>query len=225
VLAQFRVAAPRRRRCRFPAAGVVIGGRGDRDAVGTEHPANRRDPEPAGVTVDVLHDQPSRRSSSAAAKNGAAVFKMSLANRSCFTSARSRRNSAASALVTPGRCPASTLRLADPVQHGLRGANAQLIGHGLRRGPSPRCTHPAPRRPCGSHAHSVQEPASSPTEAPPHRSDTNPQRGYPPATDAPSFPKSRKTARVRKPGSSSGPAALTPKWIKEHSRRNISALD
>jgi hypothetical protein len=34
-----------------------------------------------------------------------------------------------------------------------------------------------------------------------------------------------KTARVRKRGSSSGPAALTPKWIKEHPRRNISALD
>ena len=40
-----------------------------------------------------------------------AVFKMSLASRSCFTSARSRRNSAASALVAPGRCPASTCAL------------------------------------------------------------------------------------------------------------------
>jgi hypothetical protein len=38
--------------------------------VRTEHPTDRRDPEPAGVTVDVVHDQPNRRSSSAAAKNG-----------------------------------------------------------------------------------------------------------------------------------------------------------
>jgi hypothetical protein len=67
VFAEFLIAARRRRG--FTPVRIVIGGRGDRDAVRTEHPANRRDPEPAGVTVDVLHDQPRRRSSSAAAKN------------------------------------------------------------------------------------------------------------------------------------------------------------
>src|SRR5271166_1818259 len=35
-----------------------------------------------------------------------------------------------------------------------------------------------------------QQPASSPTEAPPHRNDTDPERGYPPTTRALSFTKS-----------------------------------
>ena len=85
VFAELFIAALRRRE--FSPIRVVIGGRHDRDAVRTEHPTDRHDPEPAGMTVDVVHDQPSRRSSSAAAKNADTVFKMSLANRSCFTSA------------------------------------------------------------------------------------------------------------------------------------------
>lgn len=64
-----------------PSAGLgfVVGGRGDADAVLGEHGTDRVDPEPLPVSVDVVDDHRSRRSTSAAAKNALAVFNISLA--------------------------------------------------------------------------------------------------------------------------------------------------
>ncbi|MFW3119250.1 hypothetical protein MMAG44476_16105 [Mycolicibacterium mageritense DSM 44476 = CIP 104973] len=59
-----------------------------------EHGADRVDPEPVAVSVDVLDDHRMRRSTSAAAKNAVAVFKISLALRNSATSLRSDFSSA-----------------------------------------------------------------------------------------------------------------------------------
>lgn len=70
------------------------GGRGDLHAVLGEHSADRGDPEPILVSVDVINDHRSRRSTSAAAKHADAVFKISLALRNSAFSLRSAANSA-----------------------------------------------------------------------------------------------------------------------------------
>jgi hypothetical protein len=57
--------------------GRVVRGWGDRQAVLSEHGADRVDPELVAVSVDVVDDHRSRRSTSAAAKNAVAVFKIS----------------------------------------------------------------------------------------------------------------------------------------------------
>ena len=85
----------------------VIGARGDRHVVPTEHPADRLDPEAIPIGVDVGDDQRSLRSSSAAAKNAEAVFRISFARRSSAFSRRSSFNSADDVRGTPGRLPAS----------------------------------------------------------------------------------------------------------------------
>src|ERR671919_950772 len=54
----------------------VVGARGDRHVVLGEHRADRLDPEPVPMRVDVVDDQRSRRSSSAAAKNADAVLRI-----------------------------------------------------------------------------------------------------------------------------------------------------
>lgn len=54
----------------------VEGGRGDPHPVLGEHSADRGDPETVTVKVDVLDDHRSRRSTSAAAKNAAAVLRI-----------------------------------------------------------------------------------------------------------------------------------------------------
>ena len=89
----------------------VVGVRGDLHARVVQDPAERLDPEPVAVPVDVLDEHPGRhpgyfslRSSSAAARNADAVFKISFARRS------SRSNSAircVSAVGRPGASPVS----------------------------------------------------------------------------------------------------------------------
>ena len=56
----------------------VIGARGDRDAVLGEHAADLLDPESHLVDVDVVDDQVSRRSSSAAAKNADSAARLAM---------------------------------------------------------------------------------------------------------------------------------------------------
>src|SRR3954465_3367443 len=85
----------------------VVGARGDRDSVLGEHMADRLDPEAVGVRGDVVADQRSRRSSSAAAKNADAVLRISFARRSSATSRRSALASSDASVVTPGRTPES----------------------------------------------------------------------------------------------------------------------
>jgi hypothetical protein len=75
-------------------AGLLVGGRRDRQSVLGEHPADRRDAEHLFVIVDEFHDHAYRRSSSAAKKTDA-DFRISFARFSSFTSARNRRTSAA----------------------------------------------------------------------------------------------------------------------------------
>ncbi len=70
--------------------------------------ADRLDPVGAAVFVDKLPQDLSRRSSSAWAKNALASLRISLARRSSLTSRSSSLTRWASALVTPGRVPAST---------------------------------------------------------------------------------------------------------------------
>jgi hypothetical protein len=60
----------------------VVGARGDRHAVGRQHATDRLDPEPVTVGPDVVDYDPSRRSSSAWAKNADAVLRISFARRS-----------------------------------------------------------------------------------------------------------------------------------------------
>ena len=87
VLGQFRV--PDRPRGRRTRLGGVVGARGDLNVRVTQDLADRLDPEPVAVLVDVLDEHRSRhlgyfslRSSSAAAKNADAVFKIGGFNRS-----------------------------------------------------------------------------------------------------------------------------------------------
>lgn len=92
---------------RFPAARLIECRRGKLAAELNQLGANRLDPESRLVLLDELNDQRSGRSSSAAKKIDAA-FKISLARFNSRFSARSRRFSADSSLVTPGRTPEST---------------------------------------------------------------------------------------------------------------------
>ena len=90
-----------------PGLGGVVGARGDlRPGLG-EDLTDRLDPVLGAVLVDVVHDHVGghliRRSSSAAAKNADAVFKMSLARRSSLTSRSSSAIRFASAVVVPAR--------------------------------------------------------------------------------------------------------------------------
>ena len=79
---------------RAAGLGRVVGGRGDRQPVLTQHGADRVDPETVPVSVDVVDDHRSRRSTSAAAKNADAVLRISLALRNSATSLRSATTSA-----------------------------------------------------------------------------------------------------------------------------------
>lgn len=72
----------------------VVRGPGDRHAVLGEHAADRVDPEHVSIIVDVLDEYRSRRSTSAAAKNADAVFKISLALRNSAFSLRRALSSA-----------------------------------------------------------------------------------------------------------------------------------
>src|SRR5699024_1780826 len=77
-------------------------------AVLVQHGADRRDPEPQLVGVDVVDDHLTRRSRSAAAKNADAVLRISFARFSSAFSLRSLSSSTFSVDVTPGRSTAST---------------------------------------------------------------------------------------------------------------------
>jgi hypothetical protein len=101
-------------RRRAPVEVVVVGGRGDQQAMLGQHCADRLDaPDQAtGFTVamvsaDEFHDQWCGRSSSAAKKVEAAL-RIALARLSSAFSRRNRFNSADSSLVVPGRRPPST---------------------------------------------------------------------------------------------------------------------
>lgn len=101
-------------RCRGTSNVLVVGLRGDLQAVLGQHRADRLD-TPAqptvfavvGVLADEVHDHLEGRSSSAAKKLEAA-FKIAFARRSSAFSRRSRLISAASSVLTPPRSPAST---------------------------------------------------------------------------------------------------------------------
>src|SRR5919198_3033757 len=81
---------------------LLVGGRGDR-----QQRADRLDPDPVPVGVDVGDHLLGRRSSSAA-KKAEALFRTSLARRSSrFSRSRAFRRSRSS-LVRPGRRPSST---------------------------------------------------------------------------------------------------------------------
>src|ERR671910_3351782 len=84
-----------------PAAGGVVGGRGDR-----QHLADRLDPVTIPVLVDVDDHLVGRRSSSAP-KKAAADFRISLARRSSRFSRSSDFSRWRSSLVSPGRRPSS----------------------------------------------------------------------------------------------------------------------
>lgn len=86
----------------------VVGAGGDGHVVLGKHSADRLDPEAVPVGVDVSNDQCNRRSSSAAAKNAEAVFRISLARRSSAFSRRNLASSAAVSVVSPARVPEST---------------------------------------------------------------------------------------------------------------------
>src|SRR5664280_2694986 len=95
---------PRRGR---PGPRRVVGARGDRDISAGQHRADRLDPERVPVLLDVVHDQREGRSS-AAAKKTDADSRIAFARRSSRTSRSSSPSRAASAVVVPGRAPAST---------------------------------------------------------------------------------------------------------------------
>src|SRR5664280_2413292 len=94
---------PRRGR---PGPRRVVGARGDRDISAGQHRADRLDPERVPVLLDVVHDQREGRSS-AAAKKTDADSRIAFARRSSRTSRSSSPGRAASAVVVPGRAPAS----------------------------------------------------------------------------------------------------------------------
>ena len=97
----------------WPGLGGVVGARGDLDAGVLQDGADRLDPEPVAVLVDVVdqhrggHLYLILRSSSAAAKKAALVFRISLARRSSRTSRSSSASLVASSVVVPGRTPPS----------------------------------------------------------------------------------------------------------------------
>src|SRR5215216_1852163 len=84
-----------------PALGGVVGGGGDRQQL-----ADRLDPKPVLVTVDIGDHLVGRRSSSAP-KKAAADFRISFARRSSRTSRSSVLSRSRSSLVNPGREPVS----------------------------------------------------------------------------------------------------------------------
>ncbi len=108
---QFGV-ADRARRERSGLGGVV-GARGDLHVGVLQDGADRLDPEPVAVLIDVVdqhrggHCYLILRSSSAAAKKAALVFKISLARRNSRTSRSSSASLVASSVVVPGRTPPS----------------------------------------------------------------------------------------------------------------------
>src|SRR5690606_24711508 len=108
---QISVSHGARRRRALP--GGVVGAGGDLHAGVLEDGADRLDHEPVAVAVDVVDGHRSGhlylilRSSSAAAKKAADVFKISLARRNSRTSRSSSANRCASSVVVPGRTPPS----------------------------------------------------------------------------------------------------------------------
>ncbi len=109
--------------------------RGNLGAMLGEHGADRLDPETGAVLIDVIEDQRSRRSSSAAAKNADAVFKVSFALRS---SAFSRSSSLILTLIsvgTPGRSPRSiSSRLIHPRKvSGFTSTSSPISRHARER--------------------------------------------------------------------------------------------
>jgi len=94
--------------CRAPGFGGVVRRRGDLDSGLAQDPADRLDPVIGLVGVDVVDDHLSLRSSSAAAKNAEAVFRISLARRSSRFSRSSSAMRFASSVVVPGRTPPGT---------------------------------------------------------------------------------------------------------------------
>src|SRR5215216_1533386 len=84
-----------------PALGGVVGGGGDRQQL-----ADRLDPKPVLVTVDIGDHLVGRRSSSAP-KKAAADFRISFARRSSRTSRSRVLSRSRSSLVSPGRRPSS----------------------------------------------------------------------------------------------------------------------
>jgi len=86
---------------RWSLLAGVVGGRGDR-----QQPADRLDPKPVLVTVDVGDHLAGRRSSSAP-KKAAADFRISLARRNSLTSRSSVFSRSRSPVVSPGRRPSS----------------------------------------------------------------------------------------------------------------------
>ena len=95
---------PRRRR---PSVVGVVGARGDLGAGVGEDPADRLDPEPLLVVVDVGAQRRNGRSSSAA-KKADADLRISFARRSSRTSRSSSAIRCRSSVEVPGRWPAST---------------------------------------------------------------------------------------------------------------------
>ncbi|SJN44924.1 hypothetical protein FM104_13695 [Microbacterium esteraromaticum] len=107
---------PRRR---LPAPGVVVARWGDLATVLGEHGTDRLDtpPEPTIGAILVLVDEGDYRRcgrSSSAAKKAEAAFNISFARRNSAFSRFSFLISACASLVTPGRCPPSTLDPANP---------------------------------------------------------------------------------------------------------------
>src|SRR5690606_10089648 len=96
--------------------GLVVGGRGDADAVLGEYGADRVDPETFPVGVDIVDEHRSRRSTSAAAKNALAVFKISFALRNSAFSLRSRRTSSRSAPLSGVETVGESFRSAVSIQ-------------------------------------------------------------------------------------------------------------
>jgi hypothetical protein len=84
---------------RLPALGRVVAGWGD-----LQGPADRLDPEPVTMRVNVAGHL-GRRPSSSAAKKAEAVRRISFARRSSRTSRSSAAMRCCSAVVTPGRWP------------------------------------------------------------------------------------------------------------------------
>jgi len=87
--------------------GGVVGARCDLRPVLAQHSTDRLDTKATLMLVNESHELRCAGLSSSAAKKAEAARRISLARRSSRTSARSRRNSADSSLLTPGRRPAS----------------------------------------------------------------------------------------------------------------------
>ncbi len=95
---------PQRASGRRPAAGLVVGGRSDRDRVLGEHPADRLDSVKVAMLIDELDQYRCGRSSSAA-KKADALLRIWFARSSSETFFFRSRISASSSVVLPGRVP------------------------------------------------------------------------------------------------------------------------